>query len=76
MIPVAIVKAADEHGWKVGAVQQRRKLLWISLGKGNVSIYIWRNKSRHTWGRAFRGNALTAVLNTQDKVVAFLALAT
>lgn len=72
MIPAALVKAADENGWGVGTVQQKKRLLWISLGRDDISIYIWRDRWRHTTARAYRGNALAGVMRTQAEVVAFL----
>lgn len=72
MIPEMIGEAANEGGWSIGTIQQKPRLLWISFGRGDLTVYVWRDRWRHTWARAYRGNALTAILNSQYEIARYL----
>ena len=70
MIPRLILSAMP--GWTIERMEKRRRILWLILSSGEVSVVVKRDRFRHTRARAYRGNALTAVLPTQTSIARFL----
>jgi hypothetical protein len=75
VIPVTIEKAAGEGGWLPTLVVRRsRQFVWCFLQRGDLYIWIRRDRWRHTVARAYRGDALTSVLHGQRAVAEFLEM--
>ena len=74
MILADVVDVARKGGWLVGAyTSSPRAGVRIELHRDDLSIHIHHDKWRHTNARAYRGNALTAILPTQRAVVEWLS---
>jgi len=68
MVPPMIQAAADVHGWSA----RLRGRFRFTLERGDLSVEGVRDLSRHTKARAYRGNALSAILGSQTAVVTYL----
>jgi hypothetical protein len=73
-MPIMVAEAASDGAWlvesaKVGDDGKTRVSLF---GDHPYTVHLVRDVSRHTKARAYRGNALTAILPSQRAIVAWM----
>lgn len=66
---MTLQQVALGHGWRV----QRQAQVRTTFGRGDYTVHVRRDRWRKTTARAYRGNALTAVLRGRKAVEEYLA---